>query len=195
MAILELADPTVHDVALVTGAGGGVGILLVQAIARKRGTVVGLARGAEKLAVVDGCGALVVADHSRPGWREAVREGLGGRQVTLALDAVGGELGRAVLELVGVGGRVVMFGTASSRPTELSSTDLYGFGISVSAAVGARLLGRPGGLRPLEESELRDARDGRWTPVIGQRFRLADAVAAHEAIEARATIRKTVLHP
>jgi NADPH2:quinone reductase len=33
------------------------------------------------------------------------------------------------------------------------------------------------------------------TPVIGQRFALADAAAAHEAIESRATTGKTVLHP
>jgi NADPH2:quinone reductase len=33
------------------------------------------------------------------------------------------------------------------------------------------------------------------TPVIGQRFALADAAGAHGAIESRATTGKTVLRP
>ena len=54
---------------------------------------------------------------------------------------------------------------------------------------------RPGGLRPLESRALAAAVEGRLTPVIGQRFDLADAAAAHESIESRATVGKTVLRP
>jgi NADPH2:quinone reductase len=37
------------------------------------------------------------------------------------------------------------------------------------------------------------AAEGRLRPVIGQRFPLAEAAAAHAAIEARATVGKTLL--
>ena len=40
---------------------------------------------------------------------------------------------------------------------------------------------------------LDDAAAGRLRPVIGQRFPLADAAAAHAAIERRDTIGKTLL--
>jgi NADPH2:quinone reductase len=124
-----------------------------------------------------------------------VRTTLGDRRVTLALDGVGGDIGRAAMNLLGVGGRLVMYGSSSGTLTELSTGDLYRLGVTASAAVGPRILQRPGGLRDLEARALRAAAEGRLTPVIGQRFALADAPAAHRAIESRSTTGKTVLRP
>ena len=142
-----------------------------------------------------GLGAPAAIDYSQPGWPEAVRAALGERRVTLALDGVGGQIGRAALELLGVGGRLVMFGSSSGPLTELSAGDLYARGITASAAIGARLMRRPGGLGPLERGALQAAAEGRLVPVVGQRFALADAAAAHQAIESRSTTGKTVLRP
>ena len=112
----------------------------------------------------------------------------------MALDGVGGALGRGALELLGVGGRLILFGFASGAPTELSIGDLYSRGLTVSAAIGARIAQRPGGVRDLEERALAAAAGGRLVPLV-QRFALAQAAAAHTAIEARATVGKTVLVP
>src|SRR5215207_9219118 len=187
MAILELAAPTWDDVVVITAAAGGIGTLLVQAV-RATG-------GQRKVSLSRELGASSAVDYSQPGWTDAVRAALGGRPVTLALDGVGGDIGRTALELLGVGGRLVMFGSSSGTLIELSTGDLYRRGITVSAAIGARIMQRPGGLRSLESSALKAAAEGRLTPVIGQRFALADAAAAHEAIESRATTGKTVLRP
>jgi NADPH:quinone reductase len=193
MAILELAAPTPDDVAVVTAAAGGIGTLLVQELRKTGATVIGLARGGPKLSVVHALGASAI-DYSNDEWPEAVRDELGGRAATLALDGVGGEIGRAALELLGVGGRLVMFGSASGTLTDLTAEDLFARGISASAAVGARIMRRPDGLRPLEVRALEAAASGRLTPVIGQHFALGAAAAAHAAIEARTTTGKTVLH-
>ena len=88
-----------------------------------------------------------------------------------------------------------MYGSSSGTLTELSAEDLYRLGITASAAIGARILQRPGGLRDLETSALQAAAQGRLVPVIGQRYLLGDAPAAHVAIEIRATVGKTVLRP
>ena len=125
---------------------------------------------------------------------DAEREGLDGRDITVALDGVGGALGRGALELLAVGGRLILFGFASGAPTELSAGDLYSRGLTVSAAIGPRIAQRPGGVRDLEERALAAAADGRLVPLV-QRFALAQAAAAHTAIEARATVGKTVLVP
>ena len=85
--------------------------------------------------------------------------------------------------------------SSSGALTDLSARDLYAGGITVSSAVGVRIMQRPDGLRPLEARALAAAADGRLTPLVGQRFALADAAAAHRAIEARATTGKTVLRP
>jgi NADPH2:quinone reductase len=195
MAILELAAPTADDVVLVTAAAGGIGTLLVQATHTAGATVVGVAGGPDKVALVRRTGADHAIDYSRPDWPDAVREALSGRPVTLVLDGVGGQIGRCALELLGVAGRLVMFGSSSGTLTELSAGDLFGRGISAASAIGARILQRPGGTRTLEMSALEAASSRRLIPVIGQRFALADAAAAHVALQSRATTGKTVLRP
>jgi NADPH2:quinone reductase len=194
LAILEVAALTAEDVVLVTAAAGGLGSLLVQAARDAGATVVGVAGGPAKVQRVAQLGATLAVDYSAPDWSVAVRGALDGREVTVALDGVGGAVGRGALELVGAGGRLILFGFSSGTPTELSAADLFGRGITVSAAIGARMAQRPGGLRDLEEQALAAAADGRLVPLV-QRFALAQAAAAHEAIESRATIGKTVLVP
>jgi NADPH:quinone reductase len=49
-------------------------------------------------------------------------------------------------------------------------------------------------MRGLEEQALAALAEGRLVPLV-QRFALADAAAAHAALEARATIGKAVLVP
>ena len=193
-AILEVAALTAHDIVLVTAAAGGLGSLLVQAARNAGATVVGVAGGPAKVQRVAQLGAAVAVDYSAPDWSDAVRAALDGREVTVALDGVGGALGRGALELLGAGGRLILFGFSSGAPTELSAGDLFARGITASAAIGAQIAQRPGGLRDLEEQALAAAADGRLVPLV-QRFALAQAAAAHEAMESRATVGKTVLVP
>ncbi|TDW77945.1 zinc-binding dehydrogenase [Kribbella pratensis] len=195
MAILELAVPTADDVVLITAAAGGIGTLLIQAARAVGATVVGVAGGPAKVTLAAHTGAHHAIDYSQAGWPDAVRDALAGRPVTLVLDGVGGLVGRAALELLGVGGRLIMFGSSSGSLTELSAGDLFGRGISAASAIGARILQRPGGTRPLELSALEAVNSKQLIPVIGQRFPLADAAAAHTALQSRATVGKTVLRP
>jgi len=185
MAILEVAQITADDTVLVTAAAGGIGSLLVQAARSAGARVIGAAGGPEKVAQVR---ADLAVDYNEPGWTEAVGE------VTVALDGVGGELGRGALERLAVGGRLIVFGGASGAPIQFDVGDLYRRGLTVSAAIGPRILNRPGGIRELEERALAAAADGTLTPAL-TRFPLADAAAAHAAIENRATIGKVVLVP
>ncbi len=188
VGILEVAELGADDVVLVLAAAGGLGTLLLQG-ARNAGAIsIGAAGGDAKVARL---AADVAVDYSRPGWSEPLRE----HGVTVVLDGVGGALGRAALETLRPGGRIVLFGFASGSPTEITSGDLLRLGIRADAAVGPRMLGRPGGLRELETAALAAAAEGRLVPAVGQRFPLAEAAAAHAAIEARATIGKTVLIP
>lgn len=188
MAILEIAQLTADDVVLITAAAGGIGSLLVQAARAAGARVVGAAGGPEKVERVRALGADVAIDYSVPGWSEGVGE------VTVALDGVGGDLGRQALEAIGVGGRLVLFGYASGAVTQLTAGDLFSRGLTVSAAIGPRILQRPGGMRDLEERALAAVADGTLAPAV-QRFPLAEAAAAHAALESRATTGKVVLIP
>jgi NADPH2:quinone reductase len=194
MGILEVAEPTPDDVVLVTAAAGGIGSLLVQAAHNVGAFVVGAAGGPDKAERARALGADVGVDYREPAWPKVVQEALEGRHVTLALDGVGGEIGRGGLELLGPGGRIVMFGWSSGEALQITTSDLYAGGITASAAVGPRIMQRPGGMRDLETRALAEAAAGRIVPPL-TRFPLADAAQAHAALEARQTIGKTVLVP
>lgn len=194
MGILEVDAPNAGDVVLVTAAAGGIGNLLVQAGVAAGATVVGVAGGEAKVDQVLKLGATVAVDYTRPDWVVAVRNALGDRDVTLAYDSVGGDRGRELLELLGVGARFVLFGWSSGAPTKLTTDDILARGLTVSA-LGPRLIRRPGGLRDLVEKAISAAASGVLEPLIGTPFRLRDAAAAHTAMETRATMGKTVLVP
>ncbi len=194
MSVLEAGAPTAADVVLVTAAASGIGAILVQALRATGSTVIGVAGGPAKVSTVAALGASAAIDYRVPGWPDAVRSAVGSRPITLAMDGVGGDIGRSTLELLAPGGRLVMFGTASGVPTQLSAADVYARGIAVTAAIGTRLFQRPGGLRPLEDRALAAATSGEVAPLIGHAHALADAAAAHRLIEARYTTGKVVLH-
>lgn len=195
MAILELAALGPGDTVVVTAAAGGIGTLLIQAARRAGAEVIGAAGGPGKIALARELGAAAAIDYLQPDWEERARSALGARPVTLVLDGVGGDIGRTAMELLGTGGRLIMFGSSSGSLINLSAADLYRLGITASAAIGARILQRPGGLHDLEARALQAAAAGSLIPVIGQRFALPDAPAAHRAIESRSTTGKTVLWP
>jgi NADPH2:quinone reductase len=193
-AILERAQLSRDDVVLVTSAAGGLGVLLVQAALDAGAVVIGAAGGPEKVDLVRQLGATVAVDYDQADWANSVRSALDGRQISLVLDAIGGARGRAALELLGVDGRFLVYGFSSGEPTPLSVYDLVGRGITASAAIGVRLLQRPGGFRGLEEAALAALTEGRLVPLLTT-FPLAEATAAHTALENRQTIGKVVLIP
>ncbi len=195
LAILDVAAPTVDDVVLITAAAGGIGALLVQAAKAVGATVVGAAGGPAKAAVVAGLGADLAVDYNRDGWPRAVRDGLGDRRVTLALDGVQGAIGRAAFELVAPGGRMVLYGYAAGQPMALSSGDLFATGVTISAAIGARIAAKQGGIKAYAAEALDALAGGRLTPLVHPPFALADAAQAHRALESRATTGKVVLVP
>lgn len=193
MGILSVAQLSADDAVLVTAAAGGLGALLVQEARAVGATVLGLAGGGAKVDLVRELGADFAVDYTEPGWADRVREWLGDRELTVVLDGVGGDNGRAALELLSPGGRIILFGWSSGEPTKIDTSDLYSRGVTASAALGPRIMKI--GIRVLEERSLAAATSGRLTPLVTSTFPLKDADQAHSALENRATVGKVVLKP
>lgn len=191
VGVLHAAAVTADDVVIVTAAAGGLGSLFVQEATALGAMVVALAGGARKVELARSLGAGVAVDYRRPGWAAEVRGALGHRTASVALDGVGGPVGRAVLELLGRGGRLVRFGWASGAPAHIDAEELVTRGVT---ELPVRIPQQPDALRRLEIIALDKAASGVWQPRIDA-FTLARASAAHEAIESRATIGKVVLVP
>jgi NADPH:quinone reductase len=187
MSLIRAAAPRPGETVLVEAAAGGVGSLLVQLAVNAGARVVAVAGGERKLALARRLGAAVVVDYLQPDWPDRVRAEVGG--VDVAMDGVGGAVGRCAFELVRPGGRYSSFGMASGTFAQVTDEDAEARGVTI--ARGARL--GPAELRELTEAAIAEAVAGRLRPVIGQTFALERAADAHAAIEARATVGKTLL--
>ncbi|MFJ4035282.1 zinc-binding dehydrogenase [Streptomyces griseoluteus] len=192
LGIAGFAEPGPASVVVVPAAAGGIGTLLVQHARNAGATVVGLAGGAGKTARVRANGAHLAVDYTRPGWAAEVRAWLDGREATLVYDGVGGEVAREAVALLGPDGRHLVFGW-SAEGIGGGARGHFTEGVSGSV-LGPEMLRRGGGLRALEERALAEAAAGRLRPAV-TRFPLAEAAAAHRALQTRGTVGKVVLEP
>jgi NADPH:quinone reductase len=191
LGIVRCAEPGPDDVVVVPAAAGGIGTLLVQYAKNAGATVIGLAGGPAKTARVRANGADLAVDYTDGSWPAKVRAHLGGRPATLVYDGVGGEAARQAVDLFGRGGRHLVFGWSAEGIGEGRGYAVEGVSESV---LGPEMLRRAGGLRALELRALAEAAHGRLRPAV-TRFPLAEAAAAHRALENRGTIGKVVLEP
>ncbi|WP_433546934.1 zinc-binding dehydrogenase [Streptomyces sp. CA-294286] len=205
LGILLFTEITADTVALVPAAAGGIGTLLVQSVKNAGGTVIGLAGGPAKTALVAANGADLAVDYTQPGWPDKVcahlaERGLGG--ATTVFDSVGGDTGRAAVDLLAPGGEHLVFGWSDKGPLDgepLTFTDaeLAERGITSQSVLGPLMLRKAGGddpIRTLETRALALAAEGRLRPAV-QRYPLAEAARAHHDLENRNTVGKVVLEP
>ena len=179
----------------VHAAAGGVGSVLAPWLKDMGVRVVGScsAEKADK-ARANGCEAVVVYGEGDTAAR--VREAAGGTGVQVAFDSVGKDTLDLSLKALAKRGLLVSYGNASGAPRAVEPLEL--------SRGGSLFLTRPTlfdyvATRP--ELEAASARlfevieRGAVTVDIGQTFPLAEARAAHEALEGRRTTGATLLTP
>ncbi len=187
MALARAARIAPGERVLVLAAAGGVGSLLVQLAQAAGARVLAAAGGPGKLRLARELGAEITADYRQPDWPVALRAAAGGADVVF--DGVGGQIGRAAFWLLDPGGRMLSYGLASGEFTEVSEDEARARQVTIARGVPVT----PDESTALTRAALGLAAAGRLRAVIGQRFPLEAAAAAHRAIESRATIGKTLL--
>ena len=191
LRVLELCDIQPGERVLVLGAAGGMGILLVQLLAAAGAYVVGAVRGQAKRTAVARAGALATVDYGLSGWTDAVLDATGGTRPAVVLDGVGGPVGTAAFALVADGGRFSAHGAPSGSFASIDADTARRRQVRVTTI--ADLQYGAGDRGRLTTEIVTRLAERRFAPVIGQTFPLADAAKAHEAIEARRTMAKTLL--
>ncbi|WP_405871916.1 zinc-binding dehydrogenase [Streptomyces zaomyceticus] len=200
LGILQFTALGPDSVAIVPAAAGGIGTLLVQYAKNAGATVVGLAGGPAKVVLVQENGADLAVDYQQADWPEKVRAYLAGRTATVVFDSVGGDTGRAAVDLLGKGGQHVVFGWSGAGPHDgealtFTPEELAARGITSESVLGPVMIQKAGGdVRNLELAALDAATTGTLRPAV-HRFPLADAAGAHRALETRGTSGKVVLIP
>ncbi|MFJ4825556.1 zinc-binding dehydrogenase [Streptomyces bacillaris] len=201
LGILGFTDLGPDSVAVVTAAAGGIGTLLVQYAKNAGATVIALAGGPAKVARAEANGADLALDYTLPDWPDRARAFLDahGLWATVVFDSVGGATARSAVGLLGRGGQHIVYGWSGEglhdgQPLTFTPEELAERGITSGSVLGPRMIERGGGLRALETRALAEAAAGRLRPAV-QRYPLAEAAAAHRALETRGTVGKVVLEP
>ena len=131
----------------------------------------------------------LAVDYREPSWTSEVTAAVNRGGVDVVFDGVGGRIGREAFELLLPGGRLSTFGMASGSFARISDGELIDRGVTRVPRAVAELRE----MASLSARALSSAAAGELRPVIGQRMPLEQAAEAHRAIEARATIGKTLL--
>jgi NADPH2:quinone reductase len=183
---------------LVSAAAGGVGGLLVQLLRRAGARqVIAGASTAEKRAHTLTLGADAAIDYTVPGWTEKVQELTGGLGPDVVLESVGGDVTSSALSILAPRGVMVVYGALNIQRFSLGVPELLQLIFKNQAVLGFALVTLLGPERLREDlTELfRMARDEELRVQLGGRFSLAEAAAAHRALESRRTVGKLVLVP
>jgi NADPH2:quinone reductase len=191
LALFEGNRVGAGDAVLVVGASGGLGIVSVQLAPARGARVVAVARDERKLARIRQLGADAVIDSEAGDWVQQARTALGGEGADVILDNIGGPVGEAALGAIAPGGRFSAHGTPSGRFAVPDAAEVQRLGVAVRGIRDVQLTDAD--LRRLTEQALAEAAAGRVRPVVGQVFPLAQAGAAHGAIERRDVFGKTLL--
>ena len=177
-------------------AAGGVGLIACQWAKHLGASVIGTVGSADKVDLAKRHGCEHVLNTRSEDWSKRVRDITGGEGVPVVYDGVGKETWNGSLDCLAVRGMMVSFGNASGAvPT---------FEPAILSAKGSLYLTRPTLFHYTRtREELQQTADDLFAVIesgavkisINQRFDLADARAAHEALHSRATTGATVLLP
>jgi NADPH2:quinone reductase len=182
-----------EDTVLITAAAGRIGSLLVQSAKSAGATVIGAA-GSAKLAAVSEFGADHAVGYGAAGWADQVLELTGGRGVTLALDAVGGQTTVSALAAVADGeGRIGLYGYASGDWPPMDVETIARRGLTLSGPLGMVIRKSDADQRDDAEQALAAAARGELVPRIHARFALERAADAHRELEMRRSVGALVL--
>lgn len=186
----------IHDVAhvapgervLITGAGGGLGLHGVQ-LARLAGAyTIAITTSAAKVDAIRAAGADAVVV-TRPGadFSAEVKALTDGEGVDVAIDNVGSTLFHPIRRSMAECGRIVLVGQLTGEFVSFNPAQLFLRNISLLSAKGVS--------RTQLQTALRLVAQRRIEPVIDRVLPLADAAAAHRALEAGTIRGRVVLKP
>jgi NADPH2:quinone reductase len=133
--VTELGAATADDRALVLGASGGVGMVLVSLLASIGCTLWGQVGTAKKAAAVQRQGATNVVVTDAAGLADAVRE----LAPTVVFDCLGDGFTTGALSVLSPSGRLVMFGASAGADVQLNLLQLYRNGQQILGYTGIRL--------------------------------------------------------
>ena len=192
----ETYDLKAGDTCLVHAAAGGVGLLLCQMARRRGARVIGTVSTEEKARLARAAGAHEIILYAGQDFETEVKHLTGGRGVNVVYDSVGQATFDKSLSALSPRGLLVLFGQ--------SSGPVAPFNPQLLAQRGSLFLTRPSLFHYIADRESLERRAGEvlsavaagaLTVRVERSYPLAEAEAAHRALEGRKTTGKVLLAP
>jgi len=187
-AIREIGKLQPGETALVTGAGGGLGMHAIQ-LARLVGAfVIAQTTSPEKADQIRALGADTVIVHKRgEDFSGAVKKASGGAGVDVAIDNVGSQLFEPIRRSMGISGRWIMIGQLTGEFVPFNPAQLFLKNVSMLSATSTTR-------KQLEDCLALVAR-GVIKPIVSLALPLEQAARAHELVETGKSAGRIVLRP
>lgn len=183
----------VGEVALVHAAAGGVGLFLCQWLKHLGVTVIAAVGSDEKKEIVLANGAAHAVNSRTEDFAALSREVTGGAGVHVVYDAVGPDVYAASVDSLRPRGYYVNYGNASGPLPPIDAVELNVKGSLFFTKASMRFYQQTRQELDNSSAALFDVMaSGAVTPVIGQRYALADAAQAHIDVAERRTTGSTV---
>jgi NADPH:quinone reductase len=177
-------------------AAGGVGLIAGQWAKHLGVTVIGTVGAESKIPLAKENGSAHVISTHDPEWPKKVRALTNGEGVPVVYDSIGKATFAGSIDSLAIRGMLVTFGNSSGA--------VPAFEPSLLAAKGSLYITRPTLVHYTRNAqELQETADDLFAVIasgavkiqINQRFPLADAAKAHQALESRGTTGATILLP
>lgn len=197
ISLLETLKAKKGDWIIQTAANGAVGKIMA-VLAKARGiNLLNLVRRDDAVTELEALGMDNVLSTSTDGWQEKASALIGTSGAVSAIDSVGGDISADLVDLLGLDGELVVFGTATGAPMPLSSGALIMKHITVKGFWGSRV---SGDMNPEERKRLITelvtlAATGQLKLEDGGAFALEDATSAMKAALTPGRAGKVMLRP
>ena len=194
------------DTVLVHAAAGGVGTILVQLAKLKNATVIAKVGRTEKEQLVRDLGADYVVNYNKSDYAEQIKNLLKGDRIDVSFNPVAGATYKKDMELLGSGGRMILFGASELGGgkwgifSKLNFLRRMGMLIPVGLmmrsknVLGVNMLkiadNKPQVLEECLKEVVKLYGDGKLKPQIGGKFKHEDLSKAHAALEEGKTTGK-----
>jgi len=180
---------------LFHSAAGGVGLIAGQWAKHLGATVIGTVGSEEKVALAKANGsAFVLSLHTD--WVAKVKEITGGKGLPVVYDSVGKDTFDGSLDCLEPRGLMVSFGNSSGPVAAFSPAILSAKGsLYLTRPTLFHYAATPAQLQAMADDLFDVIAHGAVNIAVNQRFALADAKAAHEALASRKTTGATILVP
>ena len=180
---------------LFHAAAGGVGLIACQWAKHLGATVIGTVGSEEKIAFAKANGCAHVLNTRKDDWVASLREITNGAGVPVVYDSIGKDTFTGSLDCLSLRGMLVYFGNSSGAVPPFEPLSLIKGSFYLTRPTLAHYARNAEELKETTDDLFAAIASGAVKVAVNQRFKLADAAAAHEALQSRATTGATVLLP